>query len=415
MQSITKLIKITAGTACAALLCTILSISAAAKDALATAVRISGDAQQTQFEVDLSKAVGFTVDVLPDPYRVVIDIAGLNFDLPPGIGQKGQGLISSFRYGIVDEGKSRIVLDTTGPVLIDNSQAQPGKGKKLAHLVVNLLAASPENFSETFAKDHGTETDLSTATILKPLATPPEKPALAETPSELRKVIVIDPGHGGIDPGAISPSKTLEKDVVLKYGLALRKELEKSGRYKVVMTRVDDTFVRLEKRVEFARENKADLFIAIHADTVHGQQARGVTVYTVSDQASDAEAEALAQKENRADIIAGMDLATESKDVANILINLAQRESRNRSMAFSKKAVTELKNVTAFTGKPIRSAAFVVLKAPDVPSVLIELGYLSSKQDEALLTSADWHKRMAAGMAKAIDQFFSPAIASVQK
>ena len=411
MQSMTKLINIVVSVACAALLCFTLAKSANAKDALATAARISGDAQQTQFEVDLSKAVGFTVDVLPDPYRVVIDIAGLNFDLPPGIGQKGQGLISSFRYGIVDEGKSRIVLDTTGPVLIDNSQSQPGKGKKLAHLVVNLLAASPENFSETFAKDHGTEPDLSTATILKP----PVKPELAEVPVDLRKVIVIDPGHGGIDPGAISPSKTLEKDVVLKYGIALRTELEKSGRYKVVMTRSDDTFVRLEKRVEFARENKADLFIAIHADTVHGQQARGVTVYTVSDQASDAEAEALAQKENRADIIAGMDLATESKDVANILINLAQRESRNRAMAFSKKAVNELKNVSAFTGKPIRSAAFVVLKAPDVPSVLIELGYLSSKQDEALLTSAGWHKRMAAGMAKAIDSYFAPALTTAQK
>ena len=131
------------------ILCCVFTLPATAKDALATAVHISGDEQQTQFDVDLSKAVGFTVDVLPDPYRVIIDIAGLNFDLPPGIGQKGQGLISSFRYGIVDEGKSRIVIDTTGPVLIDNSQAQPGKGKKPVHLFVKLLAASPENFSDS--------------------------------------------------------------------------------------------------------------------------------------------------------------------------------------------------------------------------------------------------------------------------
>ncbi len=411
MQSMTRLINIVISTACAVLLCVALSVSAIAKDALASAVRISGDDQQTLFEVDLSKAVGFTVDVLPNPYRVIIDMAGLNFDLPPGIGQKGQGLISSFRYGIVDEGRSRIVLDTKGAVLIESSQAQPAKGKKPAHLIVNLLSASSESFSETFTKDHGVEPDLSTATIPKP----PNKPELAEAPTDQRKVIVIDPGHGGIDPGALSPTKTLEKDVVLSYGIALRKELEKLGRYKVVMTRANDTFVRLEKRVEIARENKADLFIAIHADTVHGQQARGITMYTVSDQASDAEAEALAQKENRADIIAGMDLATESKDVANILINLAQRESRNRAMSFSKKAVTQLKGVTAFTGKPIRSAAFVVLKAPDVPSVLIELGYLSSKEDEALLTSQDWHARMAKGMAKAIDNFFAPAVATAQK
>ena len=410
MQSTTKLISIVISLACAALLCVALSVSAIAKDALATAVRISGDDQQTHFEVDLSKAVGFTVDVLPDPYRVIIDVAGLNFDLPPGVGQKGQGLISSFRYGIVDEGRSRIVLDTKGAVLIESSQAQPAKGKKPAHLIVNLLSASPENFSETFAKDHGLEPELSTATIPKP----PMKPELAQTPTDQRKVIVIDPGHGGIDPGALSPTKTLEKTVVLNYGNALRKELEKSGRYKVVMTRTDDSFVRLERRIEIARENKADLFIAIHADTVHGQQARGLTMYTVSDQASDAEAEALAQKENRADIIAGMDLATESKDVANILINLAQRESRNRALIFSKKAVSQLKGVTAFTGKPMRSAAFVVLKAPDVPSVLVELGYLSSKQDEALLTSSDWHTRVAKAMAKAIDSYFAPAVAIVQ-
>ena len=387
------------------------STPASAKDALATAVRMTGDDQQTHFEVDLSKAVGFTVDVLPDPYRVVIDIAGLNFDLPPGIGQKGQGLISSFRYGIIDEGRSRIVLDTIGPVLIDSSQAQSAKGKKPARLVVNLLAASPESFTETYAKDHGAVPALATATIPKPIV----KPILAKAETDKRKTIVIDPGHGGLDPGALSPTKTLEKDVVLRYGNALRKELEKSGRFRVVMTRVDDKFVRLERRVEIARENNADLFIAIHADTVHGPQARGVTMYTVSDQASDAEAEALAHKENRADIIAGMDLATENIDVANVLINLAQRESRNRAMAFSKKAVNELKNVTAFTGKPIRSAAFVVLKAPDVPSVLIELGYLSSKQDEALLISPEWHARVAKGMAKAIDNFFAASAAIAQK
>ena len=418
MQSITKLIYVVIGTACAALLSGALSVSASAKDALATAVRMTGDEQQTHFEVDLSKAVGFTVDVLPDPYRVIIDVAGLSFDLPPGIGQKEQGLISSFRYGIVDEGRSRIVIDTKGPVLIESSQAQPATGKTPAHLIVNLLAASPKSFTETFAKDHGTEPNLATATIINPAA---QALAPPDQHTDQRKVIVIDPGHGGIDSGASSASKTREKDVVLAYGLALRAALEKTGRYKVLMTRNDDTFVPLEGRVKVARDQKADLFIAIHADTVGGPllrnaNVRGATIYTVSDKASDAEAEALAQKENRADIIAGMDLATESKDVANILINLAQRESRNRAMAFSKKAVNELKGVTAFTGKPIRSAAFVVLKAPDVPSVLIELGYLSSKQDEALLTSPEWHARMAKGMAKAIDNFFAPAaVASAQK
>ncbi len=376
---------------------------ALAKDALATDIRISEKANMTRLEVDLSKAVGFTVDVLADPYRVVIDVAGVNFDLPPGVGQKGHGLVKSFRYGILEEGKSRIVLDTTGPVLIESSAARPGRGKKPALIIVNFAATTPEAFAATFAKDHP-----GAASVVAAAA-----PLSAES-TDL-KVIVIDPGHGGIDSGALSPAKTLEKTVVLNYGLALRKALEATGRYKVVMTRTEDVFVPLLKRVEIARDNKADLFIAIHADTVKGPQARGATLYTVSDQVSDAEAEELAAKENKADVIAGIDLATESKDVANILINLAQRESRNRAVFFSKKAVTELKQVTEMTGKPIRSAAFVVLKAPDVPSVLIELGYLSSKQDEALLTSDRWHIKMADAMTAAVDRFFSTSVALNQK
>jgi N-acetylmuramoyl-L-alanine amidase len=389
------------------------------KDAIVTDIRITSADHKAHFEVDLSKAVGFNVDVLPNPYRVIIDIAGVNFDLPPGIGRKGQGLVSSFRYGIVDSGRSRIVIDTTGPVLIESSSAKAAKGKTPAHLIVNLLETTPDAFAEAFAKDHPEVAATKVAAMVEPEAvaaiTPAPSPHAPQNTGDARKIIVIDPGHGGIDPGAISPKKTLEKNVVLNYGKALRQELEKSGHYKVIMTRGDDTFVPLEKRVNIARENKADLFIAIHADTVQGQQARGTTLYTVSDKASDAEAEELAAKENRADIIAGIDLATESKEVANILINLAQRESRNRAIYFSKKAVTELKDVTALTGKPIRSAAFVVLKAPDVPSVLVELGYLSSKKDEALLISPAWNLRMARSMAKAIDNFFAPTVALNQK
>jgi N-acetylmuramoyl-L-alanine amidase len=378
--------------------------AAVAKPAIASAVHITSENGKTRFDVDLTKAVGFSVDVQASPYRVIIDIADVNFDLPSGIGQKGQGLIKSFRYGIVDGDRSRIVIDTTEPVLIENSSAQAAKGKKPAHLIVNLLQSTPEAFAAVYAKDHPEV--VATAAITKP-----ETPA----PQTGQKIIVIDPGHGGIDPGASSPKKTKEKDVVLAYGKALAAELEKSGHYKVVFTRSDDTFLPLQKRVDVARENKADLFIAIHADTVQGQEARGTTIYTVSDKASDDEAGALAAKENRSDIIAGMDLGAESKDVANILINLAQRESRNQAAYFSKKAVTELKSVTAMTGKPIRSAAFVVLKAPDVPSVLVELGYLSSKQDEALLTSPEWQTRMATAMAKAIDSYFAPSVAITQK
>ncbi len=396
--------------ALALMFCLVPIGSATAKDDVVTDVRITVAGDKTHFEVDVSKAVSFTVDAVANPYRVIIDVANVNFDLPPGIGHKTSGLISGFRYGIVEEGRARIVIDTLQPVLITSSKAQPAKGKKPAHLSVELLAATPEQFAKTYAKDHPAAEPFPTAEVA----------AVQNSAAKLQKTIVIDPGHGGIDSGASSPNKIREKDVVLATGLALRDALERTGSYKVVMTRSDDVFVALEDRVKVARDHKADLFIALHADTVggpllHNGNVRGATIYTVSDKASDAEAEALAAKENKSDVIAGIDLATESKEVANFLINLAQRESRNRAISFSQKIVGQLKHVTGLTGKPIRSAAFVVLKAPDVPSVLLELGYLSSKQDEALLTSPEWNSRITAAMVKAIDSFFAPSVALSQK
>jgi N-acetylmuramoyl-L-alanine amidase len=180
----------------------------------------------------------------------------------------------------------------------------------------------------------------------------------------------------------------------------------------VVMTRSDDRFLTLRERVKVARENQADLFIAIHADTVRGGDARGATIYTLSEKASDAEAEALAHKENRADIIAGVDLEAENQEVTDILIDLAQRESKTHSLVFAKKAVAEMAPVTAFTGKPMRSAGFMVLKAADVPSVLIELGFLSSRQDESQLTSPEWQTKVATAMGRAIEKYFATQLAS---
>ena len=232
-------------------------------------------------------------------------------------------------------------------------------------------------------------------------------------PAAHKMVIALDPGHGGMDPGASSRDGMREKEVVLAFARTLKEALLRTGHYDVVMTRDDDHFLKLEDRVKFARDHMADLFIAIHADTLEDVSVRGTTLYTVSDKASDAVAEALAQKENRADIIAGMDLGKQKENVANALINLAQRESKSQAMLFARKAVAEIKPVTELTSQPIRSAAFVVLKAPDVPSILMELGYLSNKSDRAMLASADWRKGMAQAMARAIDTYFAPTL-SVQ-
>ena len=260
--------------------------------------------------------------------------------------------------------------------------------------------ASASAFAETDA-------DLQTGSIA-PIATDAE-------PAKPKFTIAIDPGHGGADPGASSLDHVREKDVVLAFGLVLKKKLEMTGHYAVVMTRDDDTFVPLQDRAKMAREIKADLFIAIHADKLDDTAVRGTTIYTVSDKASDAEAEALAQKENRADIISGMDLGNQKHDVANMLINLAQRESKSQAVMFAKQAVNEIRPVTELTSKPMRSAAFVVLKAPDVPSVLVELGYLSNVADKGRLLSTKWREAMADALTRAVELHFAPVATAAKQ
>lgn len=403
---------------------------AAAAEAVVTATRIGGDEIRTRFVADLSDPLSFTVYVLPDPYRVMIDLPATVFSLPPGSGRKVRGLISEYRYGDVEEGRSRIVLDTRGPVLIEKSFLTPAEAGQPARLVVDLVRTTEEAFAAALAgsgeaadppqpeaAEAGTA-DPSVDAPPLPHPRPGTRPVAAAMPdgkpahADGRRIIVIDPGHGGIDPGAIGKNRTREKDVVLAFGLALRDALRSSGNYEVVMTRDRDVFLSLKDRVRIAREREADLFIAIHADTVRGQTANGATIYTLSEKASDAEAEALAQKENRSDIIAGLELATGNEAVADILIDLVQRESRTNALFFARKAVAEMKTVTRFTGKPLRSAGFIVLRAPDVPSVLIELGFLSSNEDEALLTSPGWRRRVAGAMARAVDRYFELQLAA---
>jgi N-acetylmuramoyl-L-alanine amidase len=229
-----------------------------------------------------------------------------------------------------------------------------------------------------------------------------------------KRVIVLDPGHGGVDPGAIGRHGASEKTVVFQFAQELRKRLRKSGKYVVLMTRSKDTFVRLRDRVHFARENEADLFIAVHADSLKRGDARGATVYTLSDNASDKEAGELATKENRADIIAGVDLGGETDEVTGILIDLAQRETNNQSVYFAKTLVKTMDRVTRMTSRPHRSAGFRVLKAPDVPSILLELGYLSSKSDEQMLQTSSWRVKAADAVADAIDEYFSARVARGQ-
>ena len=384
-----------------------VTVSAAAASAeasvVATDMRIGGDDKQTRFVVDLNRKIDLVAFTLADPYRVVVDLPQTTFTLPAKAGEQARGLVKAFRYGLIMQGGSRIVLDTKGPVrlekafVLDAAEAQP------ARLVLDLIATDRTSFMRNIALVNRP----SHSTSIKPSEAPPK------VDGDVRPLIVLDPGHGGIDTGTKGSGGELEKDVVLAFAQTLREKLESSGKYRVVMTRSDDTFIPLAERVRFARSRNAGLFISVHADALPRRegQAEGATVYTLSENASDAEAARLAEAENKADVIAGVDLTTEPDDVANILVDLAQRETKTFSMQFARTLVGELKAAARLHKHPLKSAGFKVLLAPDVPSVLLELGYMSTKDDLKQLTSAAWRARTAQALAQAVDSFFTPRVA----
>jgi N-acetylmuramoyl-L-alanine amidase len=384
---------------------------------VASDARLAGDSKQTRFVLDLDQPISFRAFPLADPYRVVVDIPQVSFRLPAGVGVAGRGLIKAFRYGMVLPGGSRIVFDLTGPARIANAYVLGAANGQPPRLVLELEEVDRTTFVQSLTADRRPELrptiadakDAVVATIAKmELAPKPGPPA-----PDLRPVVVIDPGHGGPDHGTQSGSES-EKNLVLGFGLALRDRIEKSGKYRVVMTRTDDTFIPLADRVRIARNQSAALFVSIHADALPRREgdAQGATIYTLSDRASDAEAERLAEAENKADAIGGVNLTEEPTEVADILIDLAQRETRTFSNRFARTLMGEMKSTTRMHKHPLKSAGFRVLKAPDVPSVLIELGYVSNKDDLEHLVSENWRSRTVGSVAHAIDTFFAKRLAT---
>lgn len=382
---------------------------------IASDVRIAGDEKQTRFILDLDRKIPLRAFALADPYRVVIDLPQVTFHLDPGAGTVSRGLIKAFRYGLVMPGGSRMVFDLTGPAKIKNSYALDPANGQPARMVIELESVDRTTFVQALAVENRPDLRpaVGTAATVSPVATKVVASAAPDAAPDTRPVVVIDPGHGGIDNGTQAGGES-EKGIVLGFGLALRDRLEKLGKYRIVMTRADDTFIPLDERVKVARNQSAALFVSIHADALpRGEgDAQGATVYTLSDKASDAEAERLADSENKADAIAGVNLTEEPTDVADILIDLAQRETRTFSNRFARLVVGEMKTTARMHKHPLKSAGFRVLKAPDVPSVLIELGYVSNKDDLQQLMSENWRSKTVGAVAKAIDGFFAKRMVS---
>jgi N-acetylmuramoyl-L-alanine amidase len=368
--------------------------------AVATDARISGDERQTRLTIDLSRPIEMRAFAIAEPYRVVIEVPQVDFQLPPNAGDQVQGIIKAFRYGLVKAGESRIVIDLTGPVRVTKAVVVNAADGQPAQMVLEMVAVNRETF-------------LRAAAIDNHLRPRPPQQSSPERPGDTRPVIVIDAGHGGIDPGTRAPSGELEKDLTLEFAKVLRSKLEATGKYRVTMTRADDTFVELSERVQIARQQRAQLLISIHCDALaRGEgEAQGATIYTLSDQASDAEAQRLADAENRADAIGGVDLADEPNEIADILIDLAQRETKAFSANFAQNVAKDMAATARLHKHPLKSAGFRVLKAPDVPSVLIELGYVSNARDLKQLVSETWRSRTADAIAHAVQAYFTTRVA----
>jgi N-acetylmuramoyl-L-alanine amidase len=383
---------------------------------VASDARLAGDARQTRFILDLDRAIPFRAFALADPYRVILDIPQVSFKLAAGTGAAGRGLIKAFRYGLVMPGGSRIVFDLTGPAKIAKSYVLEAANEQPPRLVIEFEEVDRTTFVQLLAPENRPELRPAiadaNAAVARVDALAVAKPAQM---ADSRPLIVIDPGHGGVDNGTqAGGGDVMEKNLVLGFGLALRDRIEKSGKYRVVMTRTDDTFIPLNDRVKVARTQGAALFVSIHADALPRREgdAQGATIYTLSDKASDAEAERLAENENKSDAIGGVNLTDEPTEVADILIDLAQRETRTFSNRFARLLMGEMKNTARMHKHPLKSAGFRVLKAPDVPSVLVELGYVSNKGDLEHLVSENWRSKTVASMAQAIDAFFAKRLAT---
>jgi N-acetylmuramoyl-L-alanine amidase len=372
----------------AVLVMSFVGLAAHAEPLRVEGLRVVGDASRARIVIDVSQSPDLRWFLVRAPHRLVLELDDVEYrheDEPV----KPRGLVTDIAFGPVGDSKSRLVLTGEGAFVVENVEILKNEDEPGHRVVIDIVAGSDRQFeaalAEQIASTAGTDA--------------------AGQPAERRFTVVVDPGHGGADSGAKGVSGIHEKTITLAFGLELKKALEDTGRYDVHLTRDRDRFLRLDERVKIARRHEADLFISVHADAIRHRDVRGATVYTVSDSPSDAASAAKAVRENLADQIAGYAAQDAGDEVSDILTDLVRRETDGFSLRFAKALVGQLSDEIGMIKNPHRFAGFQVLKAPDVPSVLVELGYLSNARDEKQLRNAQWRAQASAGIVAAIDLF----------
>ena len=377
---------------------TLLFVGMAAAQPAVSGLRLGENGERTRFVIDIDHEVEPSIFTLADPWRLVVDLPEVRFETASQGLAEGRGLVSRYRYGLFSPGTSRIVLDLAGPAKVERFFALPPQGTNGVRLVFDMVATPRAEFMASLRKPTRVREDRPAPVV-----------AAAGRKANGRRVVVIDAGHGGTDPGAPGANGVPEKAITLGVAREVARQLEATGRYRAVLTRDRDVYLRLPQRVEIARRAGAELFISLHADALDDRRVNGATVYTLSERASDAEAAALAARENKADILAGIDLGEAEPDVANILLDLAWRETMNYSARFANYLIPELGSRITLRRNSHRFAGFVVLKAPDVPSVLVEMGYMSNRRDATFLASDAGRSNIATALVAAVDRYFAAA------
>ena len=398
----------------------------AAPTASTPSATLGGDVSHTRFLIGLPKEVEYRVFSLSNPNRVIVEIAETALRLPPQPEENiAVGLVKSFHAGRSAPGKSRVVIEVIRPAIVEGAEIVPsedGKGHRLALDIMPVLSATKAGKKplQTASLSSLGAIDVQPALPMPPVPMPALRPDERAARS-FKPIIVIDPGHGGHDSGAMK-NGVVEKEVVLAFSLKLKEKLEQSGRYKVLMTRDKDVFVELDKRKEFAETHKANLFIAVHADYAgKNSRARGATIYSLRENVANAlQRSAKGRVKNAVltkDEIETMEQASVGNDlsaVRNILADLAGREvevTQERTSVFTRSVIEYMGASTEMRAKPDQQAAFRVLKTAQFPSVLIELAYVTNKQDAKLLSSDAWRDKVSDSIMTAVDNYFSNQIA----
>ncbi len=374
------------------------------------------DVQSNRIVIRFDERVaGASSFVLAGPNRIALDLMGARPGAAPG---ETRGPVAAVRQAAQGDG-ARVVFDLARPAIVTQGKF----GSDGSTLTLELRTVDEARFARAAAEGRlsflppfsfaraSSRHSYSVSVPVPPKPMPFAMPRIYGADDD-RPLVVIDPGHGGHDPGAISADGIQEKELALKIAKAIRDELVASGRVRVALTREDDRYLLHRDRFEIARTLGAALFISVHCDAAHTPGASGATVYTLSEVASDKEAARLAARENKSDILAGIDLAGQNRDVSSILIDLTQRETMNASAAFARLLGREAQGLIPVKDNPHRMASLLVLKAPDLPSILFEAGYISNPGDVALLKTADGRKRVAQSVDRAVAIHFATRMAA---